>query len=126
MTEGRAVGLDLFSIYSDPFILYAYAVSIIFFVGMYKAFKLLGYIGQDKLYSQSSIRALRSIKNCAIILAVCIVMAGAYIRLFHHEEDDPAGFLAMSILATLISLVVAMAMGRLEITLKKTMYEKSE
>ena len=120
------MGLDLFSIYSDPFILYAYAVSIIFFVGMFKAFKLLGYIGQDKLYSQSSIRALRSIKNCAIILAVCIVMAGAYIRLFHHEEDDPAGFLAMSILATLISLVVAIAMGRLEKTLKKTMYEKSE
>ena len=32
LTEGRAVNLDLFSIYSDPFIIYGYVVSIAFFV----------------------------------------------------------------------------------------------
>ncbi|MEZ4827762.1 MAG: DUF2975 domain-containing protein, partial [Bacteroidia bacterium] len=32
LTEGRAVNLDLFSIYADPFILYGYAASIPFFV----------------------------------------------------------------------------------------------
>jgi hypothetical protein len=42
LTEGRAANLDLFSIYSDPFILYGYAASIVFFVALYKAFKLLG------------------------------------------------------------------------------------
>src|SRR5690606_24036512 len=62
LTEGRAANLDLFSIYADPFILYGYAASIAFFVALYKAFKLLGYIGQNNVFSLNSVRALKSIK----------------------------------------------------------------
>ena len=51
--EGRAANLDLVSIYADPFILYGYATSIAFFVALYKAFKLLGYVGQNKVFSPS-------------------------------------------------------------------------
>ena len=108
-TEGRAENLDLFRIYSDPFILYAYAASIPFFIALYKAFKLLGYIGQNKAFSLNSARALRSIKYCAIVLSVLIVMAGLYIIIFHHKDDDPAGFLAMCIVTTFVSIVVATA-----------------
>ena len=61
LTEGRAANLDLFSIYSDPFILYGYAASIPFFIVLYKAFKLLGYIGQNKVFLLNSVRTLRSI-----------------------------------------------------------------
>jgi hypothetical protein len=43
-TEGRAANLDLFSIYSDPFIIYIYLGSVPFFVGLYQAFKLLNLI----------------------------------------------------------------------------------
>src|ERR1700741_5630166 len=109
LTEGRATNLDLFSIYSDPFILYGYAASIAFFVALYKAFKLLGYIGQNKVFSLNSVRTLRSIKYCAIILSILIVMAGLYIRIFHNKEDDPAGFLAMCIVTTFVSIIVATA-----------------
>jgi hypothetical protein len=56
LIEGRAENLDLFSIYFDPFILYGYASSIAFFVALYKAFKLLGYIGQNKLFSPNSVK----------------------------------------------------------------------
>jgi len=107
VTEGRATNLDLFSIYFDPFILYAYAASIPFFIGLYKAFKLLGYIRQNKAFSLNSARTLRSIKYCAIILSVLIVMAGLYIMIFHNKDDDPAGFLAMCIVTTIVSIVVA-------------------
>jgi len=109
LTEGRATNLDLFSIYSDPFILYGYAASIVFFVALYKAFKLLGYIGQNKVFSSSSVKTLKSIKYCAIVLSIFIVSAGLYIRLFHNKEDDPAGFLALCILTTFVSIVVATA-----------------
>src|SRR5207342_1216973 len=78
LTEGRAANLDLFSIYSDPFILYGYAASIPFFIALYKAFKLLRYIGQNKIFLLDSVRTLRSIKYCAIILSILIVMAGLY------------------------------------------------
>jgi hypothetical protein len=107
LTEGRATNLDLFSIYADPFILYSYAASAPFFIALYKAFKLLGYIGQNKVFSINAVKAVRSIKYCAIALGILIVMAGLYIWIFHHKDDDPAGFLAMCIVATFVSIVVA-------------------
>ena len=121
LTEGRATNLDLFSIYSDPLILYAYAASIPFFIALYKAFKLLGYIGQNKAFSLHSLRALRSIKSCAIVLSILIVMAGLYIRIFHNKDDDPAGFIAMCIVTTLVSLVVATAAAVFEKILQNGM-----
>src|SRR5215204_6804461 len=86
LTEGRATNLDLFSIYLDPFILYGYAASIAFFVALYKTFKLLGYIGHNKIFSSNSVKALKSIKYCAIVLSILIVLGGLYVRLFHHKD----------------------------------------
>ncbi len=126
LTEGRAVNLDLFSIYADPFILYGYVVSIAFFVALYQAFKLLGYIGQNKVFSLSSVKTLRTIKYCAIILSASIVMAALYIRIFHNKDDDPAGFIAMAILTTFISIVVATAAAVFERTLQSAVDIKSE
>ena len=121
LTEGRAENLDLFSIYADPFILYGYSASIPFFIALYKAFKLLGYIGQNKAFSLNSVRTLSSIKYCAIVLSIFIVMAGLYIRIFHNKDDDPAGFLAMCIVTTFVSLVVATAAAVFEKILQNGM-----
>ena len=126
LTEGRATKLDLFSIYSDPFILYGYAASIAFFVALYKAFKLLGYIGQNKVFSSGSVKALKSIKCCAIVLSILIVLAGLYVRLFHSKEDDPAGFLAMCIVTTFASVIVATAAAIFEKLLQNAIDMKSE
>jgi len=126
LTEGRAENLDLFNIYSDPFILYGYAASIPFFIALYKAFKLLGYIGQNKAFSLDSVKTLSSIKYCAIVLSIFIVMAGLYIRIFHNKDDDPAGFLAMCIVTTFVSLVVATAAAVFEKILQNGMDIKSE
>ena len=126
LTEGRAENLDLFSIYADPFILYGYAASIPFFIALYKAFKLLRYIGQNKAFSLNSVRALSSIKYCAIVVSIFIVMAGLYLRIFHNKEDDPAGFLAMCIVTTFVSLVVATAVAVFEKILQNGMDIKSE
>ncbi|MDO1444878.1 DUF2975 domain-containing protein [Rhodocytophaga aerolata] len=126
LTEGRATNLDLFSIYADPFILYGYAASIAFFVALYKAFKLLGYIGQNKVFSSDSVGTLKSIKYCAIVLSVLIVAAGLYIRISHSKEEDPAGFIAICILATFVSIVVATAAAIFEKILQNAMDLKSE
>jgi hypothetical protein len=126
LTEGRAANLDLFSIYADPFILYAYVASIAFFIALYKAFKLLGYIGQNKVFSSGSVKALKSIKYCAIVLSILIVLAGLYVRLFHSKEDDPAGFLAMCIVTTFVSIVVATAAAIFEKLLQNAIDMKSE
>jgi len=126
MTEGRAKNLDLFSIYYDPFILYGYASSIAFFIGLYKAFKLLGYIRQNKLFSLNSVKILRDIKYCAIILSILIVIAGLYIKIFHNKEDDPTGFLVMCFVTTLIAIAIATAVSVLEKILQNAVDMKTE
>src|SRR5882757_5289453 len=89
--EGRNAHATLFEIYfKDPFLAYAYIASIAFFMALYQAFKLLGYIGQNKVFSQAAVNTLRTIKYCAIVLSVLIVIAALYIRIFHAKGDDPA------------------------------------
>jgi hypothetical protein len=125
LTEGRAVNLDLFSIYSDPFILYGYATSIAFFVALLKAFQLFGYIRQNRLFSTYSVNNLKSIKYCGIILSISIVSAGLYIILFHNKEDDPAGFLAICIVTTFVSIVVATVAALFEKLLQNALEQKT-
>lgn len=124
--EGRATNLDVISIYTDPLILYGYAVSVAFFWGLYKAFRLLGYIGRNKVFSMDAVNALKSIKLCAIILSLSILMAGVFVMTAHHEDDDPAGFLAMCIVATFASIVVATAAAIGEKLLRNAVDMKSE
>lgn len=126
LTEGRAQNLDLFSIYFDPFIMYTYASSIAFFVALYKTFKLLGYIRQNKLFSPNSVKTLKSIKYCAIILSILIAAAGIYVRLFHNKDDDPAGFLAMCVVFTFIFIAIATAVAVLEEILRNAVVMKTE
>ena len=126
LTEGRAADLDLFSIYADPFIIYVYLASIPFFIALYQAFKILGYIAQNKAFSPSSVKAVRNIKHCTIIQGILIVMAGLYIRIFHAQGDDPAGFLAICIVTTFISIVIATAADVFEELLRNTADIKSE
>jgi hypothetical protein len=126
MTEGAAKNKDLIHIYFNPFIIYGYLASIPFFVALYQAFKLLQNIGQNKVFSLSSVRTLRTIKYCAIIQGVLIVMAGLYIRMFHAADDDPAGFLAMCIVATFISIVTATVAAVFEKLLQNAVDLKSE
>lgn len=126
LTEGRATNLDLIEIYSDKFILYGYITSIPFFVALYNAFKLLRYIRQNKVFSTISVKTLRNIKYCAIVLSSFVMLAGLIIRFTHDKEDDPAGFLAICIVTTLASVVVATAAAIFEKLLQNAVDMKSE
>lgn len=53
-------------------------------------------------------------------------MAGIFIRLFHNAEDDPAGFLAMCIVTTFVTLIVATAAAIFEKILQNAVDMKSE
>lgn len=110
-TEGRAEHLDLLSIYTDPFIVCGYLASIPFFVALYKAFRLFGYIGDNKIFSPSALKVLRSIQYCAIVQCILIVIAGIYIRIFHDKDDDPAGFMALCMISSFIAMTVAIAVA---------------
>ena len=111
--EGRNAHATLFQIYfNDPFLAYAYIASISFFVALYQAFKLLGYVGQNKVFSQAAVKALQIIKYCAI--AVIGFVAVGEIFIFLSKSDDRAGGVFMGILITFGSVVIATAAAMFE------------
>jgi hypothetical protein len=124
-TEGRAANLDLFSIYADPLIIYGFLASIPFFVALYHGFKLLGYVDQNKVFSEAAVKAVRNIKYCAVILSGFIVLGILYIRLFAHGEDA-AGPTALGMFTTFASIVIATAAAVFERLLQNAVDLKSE
>ena len=124
-TEGRATNLDLISIYMDPLIIYAYIASIPFFVALYQAFKLLGYVDNNNVFSQLAVKAVGIIKYCAITISGLIVLVIVYLRLFVNG-DDPAGPTALGIFTIFASIVIATAAAILERLLQNAVDIKSE
>jgi hypothetical protein len=125
--EGRNVHATLFHIYfKDPFLAYVYLASIPFFVGLYQAFKVLGYAGRNRVFSQATVKALRTIKYCALITAAAIVAADAYLRIAAHGNDDPAGAIMLGIVATFASVVIGTAAAVFERVFQNAVDIKSE
>lgn len=100
-------------------------MSIPFFIAIYQAFKLLGYVDHNQAFSQSAVNAVRNIKYCALIVSVSIVLGILYIRLFANG-DDPAGPTALGILTTLACIVIATSAAVFERLLQKAVDIKSE
>ena len=126
--EGRNVNATLFDIYfKDPFLAYAYIGTIPFFVALYKAFKVLGYAGQNNIFSQKTINALRTIKYGVLITAAAIVGADIYLKIAARGSgDDPAGAIALGIIATFVCIVIATAASVFERTVQNGVKIKSE
>lgn len=124
-TEGRAVDLDLLSIYSDPFLIYLYMASIPFFIGLSQAFKLLHFIDMNKAFSQGAVDALKNMKIASLYLIGFTALAVLYIRLFVRGED-PAGPTALGIFAVFAATVIATATAVFERLLQNAVDMKSE
>jgi hypothetical protein len=123
--EGRNKHATPFEIYfKDPFLAYAYVASIPFFVALYQAFKVLGYAGQNRVFSQEAVKALRMIKYCA--LAVIGFVAVSVVFMIPGDGDDRPAGVFMRILITFPSIVVATAAAMFERILQNAVDMKSE
>lgn len=112
--EGRNANATLFEVYfKDPFLAYVYLASVPLFVGLSQAFKTVGYVGQDKAFSQETVKAVRTVKYCA--LAIIGFVAGSAFMVSGDADDRPAGVF-MRLLVTLPSAVVAIAAAKFERT----------
>jgi hypothetical protein len=124
--EGRNAHATLFQIYfNDPFLALVYIGSIPFFVALYQAFKVLGYAGQNKIFSQAAVKALRIIKYCALAIIGFVVVEEVFIML-NHGSDDPAGGVFVGILITFGSVVIATAAAVFQKLLQNAVDIKSE
>ena len=123
--EGVNAHATNFEKYFDPFIALVYAGSIPFFVALYQAVKVLGYAGQNKVISPEAVKALRTIKYCAIAIIGFVVAEEIFIML-NHGSDDAAGGVFMGVLITFVSIVIATAAAMFERTLQSAVELKSE
>src|SRR5712672_4489335 len=123
--EGRNAHATLFQIYfNDPFLAYAYIGSISFFVALYQAFKVLGHAGQNKVFSPAAVKALRTIKYCAIAIIGFVAVGELFIMM--GDSDDRAGGVFMGVLITFGSIVIATAAATFERILQNALDIKSE
>src|SRR5262245_61719805 len=123
--EGRNKHATQFEVYfKDPFLAYVYVGSIPFFVAIYQAFKVLGYARQGNVFSQAAVKALRTIKFCAI--ATIAFVAGAEVFIMLHTSDDRAGGVAMGILITFGCVIIATAAAIFERILQNAVDLKTE
>ena len=123
--EGRNAHATNFEIYfKDPFLAFVYIGSIPFFVALYQAIKVLGYAGQNKIFSQAAVQALRTIKYCAISIIGFVAVGEIFIML--NTSDDRAGGVFIGILITFGSVVSATAAAMFERILQNAVEIKSE
>jgi hypothetical protein len=123
--EGVNKHATVFEIYfKDSFLAYVYIGSIPFFAALYQAFKVLGYAEQNKIFSQAAVKALRTIKYCAIAI-IGFVAVSVIFMMFSDPDDRPAGVF-MRILITFPSIVVATAAAMFERILRNAVEIKSE
>jgi cytochrome bd-type quinol oxidase subunit 2 len=123
--EGRNVHATAFEIYfKDPFLAYAYVASIAFFAALYHAFRLLAYIGRNEVFSQPSVKALRTIKLCGVMIIGFV--AGGLFWIMLNDSDDRAGGVFMATIIAFGSLIVTAAAAVFERLLQNAVDMKSE
>ena len=123
--EGRNAHATLFEMYfKDPFLAYMYIASIPFFAALYQAFKVLGYVRQNKTFSPATVKALRTIKYCALAI-IGFVAVGVIFMISGDKDDRPAGVF-MRILIAFPSIVIATAAAMFQQILQNAVDIKSE
>lgn len=126
--EGRNANARQFEIYfNDPFLLLIYAGAVPFFIALYQAFKLLGYVRQNKVFSTAALKALRFIKYCALAIIGFVVVEELFIILSGNlDSDNPGAPIFMGVLITFPAIVVAAAAAVFERILQNAVDIKSE
>ena len=123
--EGRNMDATPAEIYlHDPFLLFVYVGSIPFFMALFQAFRLLGYVGSgESAFSVHSLRASRLIRDGARV-TIGFVVVGVVILMFVGEERPVALFLGL--IPTLALLTIASSAALFERLLQRAVDLQAE
>ncbi|MGV3464171.1 MAG: DUF2975 domain-containing protein [Heyndrickxia sp.] len=102
-----------------------YASAIPFYFALYQAFKLLRYIDKNKAFSELSVKALKKIKHCAVIISILHLFILPLFYLF-AEMDDAPGVIFVGLVVPFASMVIAVFAAVLQRLLKEAIDIKSE
>jgi len=90
----------------DPILLGIYLSTIPFFIAIYQSLKLLNYIDKNKVFSDLSIKALKTIRYCAITISALYIIGMPYIFKVADKDDAP-GVVAIGLFFALVPIVIA-------------------
>jgi hypothetical protein len=123
--EGVNANATNFEIYfKDPFLALVYIGSIPFFAALYQAFKVLGYVRQNKVFSQAVVQGLRTIKYCAIATIGFVLLEEIFIIL-NHGNDDAAGGIMVGLFIMFGSILAATTASMFERIVQNAVDRKS-
>ena len=102
-----------------------YATAIPFYIALYHGLKLLTFIDKGVAFSHASVKALRTIKLCAVAIGI-IYLGGVPLLLPFAEMDDAPGVLLMGFVIACAPIVVSVFAAVLEKLLQNAIDIKSE
>ncbi|WP_424237585.1 DUF2975 domain-containing protein [Bhargavaea ginsengi] len=102
-----------------------YISAIPFYMALYQALKLLGYIDRNEAFSELSVESLKKIRNCAVTISALYVAALPLIFTI-AEWDDAPGLALIGLVIVGASLVIAVFAAVLQRLLKQAIDIKRE
>lgn len=108
-----------------PVMIGMYATAIPYYIALYQAFKLLSYIDKNIAFSELSVKALKTIKYCAISISILYALNMPFFYLV-GEKDDAPGLILLGLVLTFAPTVIAVFAAVLEKLLKDAIDIKSE
>jgi hypothetical protein len=125
--EGRNVNATQFEIYfKDPFLAYVYLAFAPFFVGLYQAFKILGYAPTKRNIFSAFCASFADHQVLRINNGDLYCGAEAYLFVFMRGKDDIAGGVMMGAFIILVSAIIATAAAVFQRILQNAVEIKSE
>ncbi|MFS0774865.1 DUF2975 domain-containing protein [Neobacillus sp. 3P2-tot-E-2] len=108
-----------------PIVLGMYISAIPFYMALYQAFKLLGYIDKNEAFSEKSVKALNKIKKCAITMSILFVLIIPFVYLVADLDDAP-GLIIIGMVPIFASIVISVFAAVLQRLLQQAIDIKSE
>ncbi|OQP16129.1 DUF2975 domain-containing protein [Geobacillus zalihae] len=101
------------------------ASALPFYFALYQAFRLLVYIDRNDAFSEASVKALKTIKHCAVAISGLHLLALPLFYLFAEKGDAP-GVIFVGLIVPFASLVIAVFAAVLQKLLQQAIEIKQE
>ncbi|WP_274652798.1 DUF2975 domain-containing protein [Paenibacillus humicola] len=108
-----------------PVLICIYASAIPFFTALVQAYKLLSYIDKNEAFSELSVKALKRIKYCAVIISALYTACLPFL-IFIADGDDAPGLIVLGLVVAFASIVIAVFAAVLQKLLQNALDIKSE
>jgi hypothetical protein len=90
-----------------------YVPAIPFFIALFQAHRLLGYIDANTAFSLAAVRALARIKACALVISLLFIAGMPYVY-YVADQDDAPGVIVIGLVIIGASFVIGAFAGLLQ------------